>query len=219
MDINGTILLFSGQNYGNEESASPQTPQNRPDPVFTGNHEKLEYGNNHNNNNKNNNNNNNNYYNPSPVETTEEPYTTTRRTTKTTVSTTTTAAAAPKPVRMNADDGRPLIMNNNGKAKLVTLQSSTIDSGSDLNGVINGFLQNENNTNKTVIITVVEKTQQNRPTNTGTGESRPTVNGGERPSGQKPTTTTTLRPNYNHGEDTAVATRSYGKNKLYSRVY
>lgn len=179
----------------------PQTPQSRPDPVFAENSE-VEYNNYYNN-----------YNNPSPAELMEEPYTTTRRTTKITTTTR-------KPVRENTNIRPPNKNNNNENTNLVMLQTTAIDSNSNLNGIINGLIQNENHTNKTVIITVVENNPQNRPINTGGNdsngsssgnyESRPNLNGGKKPSEQRPSlTTTTLRPNYNYGEDTTVASRSY----------
>ncbi|XP_025205868.1 serine proteinase stubble-like isoform X3 [Melanaphis sacchari] len=123
--------------------------------------------------------------------TTEGPYTT-RKTNRGTTTTTTTAPRNPYE-QGNSNGNRP---------NTVTLQASSTDPNSEINGVINGLLQNQNSRNKTVIITVIEDNQNNRPSG-GTGGGRPeTVDSNSnrpssvnnnRPSGQQ----TSQKPNSN----------------------
>lgn len=106
------------------------------------------------------------------------------------------------PTTTTAATRNPYEQGNGNKPNTVTLQASSTDPNSDIHGVINGLLQNQNSNNKTFIITVIDN--QNNPSNGDTGNggrpsiadsgttTRPNVN--NRPSGQQ----TGQKPNNNN---------------------
>lgn len=129
-----------------------------------------------------------------PATTVTEGTYTTRKTNRGPITTTTTLAPR-----------NPYEQGNGNRPNTVTLQASSTDPNSDINGVINGLLQNQNSNNKTVIITVIDN-QNNRPNGgTGSGGRPATADGGSatrpnvnnRPSGQQ----TGQKPNNNNNNN------------------
>jgi len=181
-----------GENYGENGDELPVNGNNNNDNDYNHNQNNNNNNNNNYNNenppnteyspNVNNNNNNNNrpVYNPVSTTTTsteEDPYTT-RRPIKIMAgaSTTTTTTTMRNYPYDQANGNRPNNLNT------VSLQASSTDANSEINGVINGLLLNNQNRNKTVIITVIDNNQQNshlqqnRP-NTGDGGNNGGNNG------------------------------------------
>ncbi|KAF0768506.1 serine proteinase stubble-like isoform X1 [Aphis craccivora] len=111
--------------------------------------------------------------------TTTEGLYTTRKTNRGTTSTTTTAPRNPYEQSNSNGNGN----GNGNRPNTVTLQASSTDTNSDINGVINELLQNQNTRNKTVIITVIDDNHNNRPSG-GSGGSRPEITDGS--SGTRP---------------------------------
>ncbi|XP_027840204.1 serine proteinase stubble-like isoform X1 [Aphis gossypii] len=134
--------------------------------------------------------------------TTTEGLYTTRKPSRGTTSTTTT------PPRNPYEQGN---INGNGngngnRPNTVTLQASSTDTNSDINGVINELLQNQNSRNKTVIITVIDENHNNRPNGGTDGGSatRPNVSN-NRPSSQQ----TSQKPNSNQQINNGGTSGSY----------
>jgi len=111
--------------------------------------------------------------------TTTEGLYTTRKTNRGTTSTTTTAPRNPYEQSNSNGNGN----GNGNRPNTVTLQASSTDTNSDINGVINELLQNQNTRNKTVIITVIDDNHNNRPSG-GSGGGRPEITDGS--SGTRP---------------------------------
>ncbi|XP_060878178.1 serine proteinase stubble-like isoform X2 [Metopolophium dirhodum] len=205
--LNGRKICPEDSSYSSgyeEESRPSQRPQStkRPDPEFGGDADEYpESGGNNNHRDKDNPTRpSGSDYSPQdgrPATTvTEGPYTT-RKTNRGPITTTTTSAPR-----------NPYEQGNGYRPNTVTLQASSTDQNSDINGVINGLLQNQNSNNKTVIITVIDN-QNNRP-NGGTGSggrpattdgsaTRPNVN--NRPSGQQ----TGQKPSSNNNNNQQVS--------------
>ncbi|XP_029343478.1 serine proteinase stubble isoform X2 [Acyrthosiphon pisum] len=206
--LNGRKICPEDSSYSSgyeEESRPSQRPQStkRPDPEFGGDVDEYpESGGNNNHRDKDNPTRpSGSDYSPQddrPTTTAMEGQYTTRKTNRGPITTTTTTSAPRNPYEQG----------NGNRPNTVTLQASSTDPNGDINGVINGLLQNQNSNNKTVIITVIDN-QNNRP-NGGTGSggrpattdgsaTRPNVN--NRPSGQQ----TGQKPSSNNNNNQQIS--------------
>lgn len=207
--LNGRKICPEDTSYSSgyeEESRPSQRPQStkRPDPEFGVDVDEYSESSNNNHDKENPNRPSGSDYSPQdsrPITTSTEGQYTTRKTNRGPITTTTTTTSAPR---------NPYEQGNNNRPNTVTLQASSTDPNSDINGVINGLLQNQNSSNKTVIITVIDN-QNNRP-NGGSGNGgRPTTTDGgsttrpnnvnNRPSGQQ----TGQKPSSNNNNNQQVS--------------